>query len=240
MILKGHSGCSLELVNKNTVRKTSKDNSYNTRLLAQMGKQEKFCHPTVRAPRVFDYGMKNGLAYFDMEYVRGVSFSEFCSYTSYRKVEKLFCKLLPTETQTRCCRDEIIKKCSFLEGFPSQLLELVSWEIPVGECHGDLTFENIIVKDNSLYVIDFLDSFVESSLIDQSKLMQDTFCAWSFRDSNYVPWHHLYMLNSLIQDKRNYILLLIHLYRILPYSNETTKKFIKCKILNVTNKIEMF
>ena len=48
--------------------------------------------------------------------------------------------------------------------------------IPVGTCHGDLTFSNILFNGNNYYLIDFLDSFIESPLLDIVKLRQDT--AW--------------------------------------------------------------
>ncbi len=240
MILKGHSGCSLELTDDGIVRKTSRDKPYNTRLSSQIEKQKAFCHPSIRTPRIFTSGIKNGLVYCDMEYIQGVSFQEYCAYTPYHDIKQLFDKLLTTNNQTKDCTKEIYTKCLSLSGFPMEMLEEVSWEIPVGACHGDLTFENILVKNNNVYVIDFLDSFIESSLIDQSKLMQDTFCAWSFRDKNYVPWHHLYMLNNLIHDKRKYILLLIHLYRIVPYSNKKITDLLKCKIQKVKETLKRF
>ncbi|MDR2005666.1 MAG: phosphotransferase [Acidaminococcales bacterium] len=49
-------------------------------------------------------------------------------------------------------------------------------------CHGDLTLENIIVApDKKLYLIDFLDSFYNSYLMDLAKLFRDLELGWSFR-----------------------------------------------------------
>ncbi|TGX82108.1 hypothetical protein E5358_08605 [Palleniella muris] len=52
-------------------------------------------------------------------------------------------------------------------------------QIPVGRCHGDLTFSNILFNGNNYYLIDFLDSFIESPLLDMVKLRQDTCYRWS-------------------------------------------------------------
>lgn len=52
-------------------------------------------------------------------------------------------------------------------------------EMPVGVCHGDLTFSNILFNGNNYYLIDFLDSFIESPLLDIVKLRQDTAWQWS-------------------------------------------------------------
>jgi hypothetical protein len=51
--------------------------------------------------------------------------------------------------------------------------------LPVGVCHGDLTFSNILFNGNNYYLIDFLDSFVETPLMDLVKIRQDSCYAWS-------------------------------------------------------------
>lgn len=51
--------------------------------------------------------------------------------------------------------------------------------IPIGRCHGDLTFSNIIFSDK-YYLIDFLDSYIESPLQDIVKIRQDTVYNWSY------------------------------------------------------------
>lgn len=51
--------------------------------------------------------------------------------------------------------------------------------IPIGVCHGDLTFSNILFNGNNYYLIDFLDSFIESPIMDMVKLRQDTAHLWS-------------------------------------------------------------
>lgn len=54
-----------------------------------------------------------------------------------------------------------------------------SIDIPVGLCHGDLTFSNILFNGNNYYLIDFLDSFIESPLMDIVKIRQDSAYGWS-------------------------------------------------------------
>lgn len=51
--------------------------------------------------------------------------------------------------------------------------------MPVGVCHGDLTFSNILFNGNNYYLIDFLDSFIESPLLDVVKIRQDSAFLWS-------------------------------------------------------------
>ena len=60
-------------------------------------------------------------------------------------------------------------------------------EIPIGFCHGDFTFSNMIVGDNGeLCLIDFLHTFCESPLQDYAKLNQELKYGWSLRyESKY-------------------------------------------------------
>jgi len=52
-------------------------------------------------------------------------------------------------------------------------------DIPVGLCHGDLTLSNILFNGQKICLIDFLDSFIETPLMDIVKIRQDTLYAWS-------------------------------------------------------------
>lgn len=51
--------------------------------------------------------------------------------------------------------------------------------IPIGACHGDLTFSNMLFNGSNYYLIDFLDSFIESPLLDMVKIRQDSAYMWS-------------------------------------------------------------
>lgn len=54
-------------------------------------------------------------------------------------------------------------------------------KMPVGRCHGDLTFSNILINrsDKKLVLVDWLDNFIETPLQDMVKLRQDTKYGWS-------------------------------------------------------------
>jgi len=180
-----------------------------------------------------DIGEKNGLAYFDMEYIRGVSFADYCNMGDIKTISAMIkklisfgnCGLASDPSKKADFKDNIIVKCKSLSDFPIEIVDSVDWQLPIGSCHGDLTFENILVTEGQqLYVIDFLDSYVESSEIDCSKLMQDTFCSWSYRNKPLVPWHVLRYLNDALSSRRRYILLLINLHRILPYTTDGATK----------------
>lgn len=58
----------------------------------------------------------------------------------------------------------------------------ISFKIPTGPCHGDLTFSNIIISETgSINLIDFIPSFIESPLWDIVKIYQDLNYGWSYR-----------------------------------------------------------
>lgn len=53
-------------------------------------------------------------------------------------------------------------------------IDIFENEIPIGTCHGDLTLSNMLVDYNhKLYLIDFLDDFMNTPLFDIIKLRQD-------------------------------------------------------------------
>lgn len=43
-----------------------------------------------------------------------------------------------------------------------------------GSCHGDFTFSNLLIHQNNIYAIDFLDTFINSPVLDLVKLRQET------------------------------------------------------------------
>tara|TARA_B100000953_G_C17682650_1_gene312762 strand:- start:43 stop:354 length:312 start_codon:yes stop_codon:yes gene_type:complete len=76
--LKGHSGCDLLLYRSkdhNFVRKISPNKKYNERLSKQCNKQCLWNNDISCVPEVINTGYKNGLFYFDMEYVLGSTLS---------------------------------------------------------------------------------------------------------------------------------------------------------------------
>ena len=54
----------------------------------------------------------------------------------------------------------------------------------MGFCHGDFTLSNMVFSSGRIYLVDFLDSFIESPLMDIVKLRQDTKFQWSLSIEN--------------------------------------------------------
>ena len=79
-------------------------------------------------------------------------------------------------------QDDVISAFGILDLAIEYGKQLVSKEVsvPVGFSHGDLTLSNILISGESrkAYVIDFLDTFVNSPLQDIVKFRQDTKHKW--------------------------------------------------------------
>lgn len=228
--LGGHSGCQIFLMEDDDgqvfVRKISKDVDYNERLEVQSKKQASFSGDPIRAPRVLDHGYTDdGLFFFDMEYVQGVTLAEYIKTMEIGKVkgivESLVSSIVPnkpiTVLESAVPVEEIFrKKLLDLRGKLKDknnavinqsldLLERHDWhKLTNSQCHGDMTLENIIVKDDRLYFIDFLDSFYDSWFLDIGTLLQDVQVMWSYRfekDVNMNTVLRLIVFRDLLLDE---------------------------------------
>ncbi len=201
--LGGHSGCKILLCEKNNneifVRKISSDKNYNKRLAVQAKKQETYSNPNIKVPKVLQTGYTDdGLFYFDMEYVQGITMAEYIKTIEIGKVRSI-CESIVNNIVSRDSENTDVDESIFTTKIASlkeklqpqnnpvindaiELLNKHSWKrFRKTQCHGDLTLENIIVKDNQLYLIDFLDSFYDCWIMDISTIMQDVQTMWSYR-----------------------------------------------------------
>lgn len=274
--LGGHSGCRILLCEPDDgseafVRKISSTLQYNSRLKIQAEKQANHKNPHISTPLVLQAGTtEEGLYFFDMEYVRGITLSEYMKQIEIDKVGDLVKQIIAyivVEAQSggatapqvfidkihtlrnklRYDENTIIQKAL-------QMLQTHDWShIPQSACHGDMTMENIIVKGDRLYFIDFLDSFYDSWVLDLGTLMQDAQVMWSYRfikptdintvirlmvfrdimlDSIKKQWH-----DAMIQEV--YYALLLKLIRIFPYTKDKlTYTFLTQKTESVMRLLE--
>lgn len=276
--LGGHSGCQIYLVEEDDgrvfVRKISKDKAYNNRLRAQSEKQASFSGDPIKTPKVLNDGYtETGLYFFDMEYIQGVTLAEYIKTMEIGKikglVEILVNSLVPkTQTilsaeQKKSIVDIFSKKLSSLRKVLAgnnevankalDLLDIHDWSklIP-SQCHGDMTLENIIIKNDQLYFIDFLDSFYDSWFMDIGTLLQDIQVMWSYRFQDEVSMNtvlRLIVFRDLLLDEikkldSSYVIeiyysLLQKLIRIYPYTkDELTYQFLNEKTAIVLNTIK--
>ncbi len=276
--LGGHSGCKIFLMENEEgpifVRKISKDKEYNERLKVQCEKQAFFDGGKIKAPKVYNTGTtEEGLFFFDMEYVQGITLAERIKTMEIGKVrgvvESLVQNLVPKESIkitpeekeriVEIFQNKVVNLKKELKPHNNDiinkaicLLESHDWTkcIP-SQCHGDMTLENIIVKNENLYFIDFLDSFYDSWILDIGTLLQDVQAMWSYRYDKEVNMNtvlRLMVFKDLLLDAigeidsqyviETYYALLQKLIRIFPYTKDDfTYKFLNEKVSVVLKKI---
>ena len=254
--LLGYSGCEVLLIENNNriiVRKYA-DKKYSNRLKLQADKQNKFVSLFLKAPKIISFNdCKDGKYFIDMEYINGLNFNDYLLRKDIKSVkllvDKLFNEILERKESGSIDLKKINKKLDSLNAYCStpiieqsmKYLRNFEWNtVKESYCHGDLTFENILVKNDDIYVIDFLDSFIDSKYIDIAKVLQDVDIYWSVRnkkiDSNLLIRYQVIkkaLLSNLTIKERevSYTLLLLNMLRILPYTkDDKTKQFIYKKI----------
>lgn len=204
-----------------------------------MIKQREFEHYRIKKPSVYECGTENDRFYFTMEYVNGVQLSTFISRNTVRDLDPIIGQLL-TFVRSNICdvtKDFGAPVSEKLWSISSvsrlqidryvQYCLAFDWSaIPIGYCHGDLTFENMLVHQSNLYFIDFLDSFIETPYLDLSKLLLDILVLWSWRFEKRRPiiksaYIYDIVLSQLESREVEIVrrLLVLNLLQILPYAN---------------------
>ena len=198
---------------------------------------------------------------FDMEYVPGKSFYEFFS-TSNKKdidfvVETLFeyFDFLSSRFVIVDVTDKVVSKLESLynqtqhkEFLKFLLTKQVS--VPYTFCHGDLTFNNILFHHNRLFLIDFLDSYVDSFLCDLVKIKQDLQYFWNLKihsiSSLRIVQTYQYIWRQ-IEERYEYfmndsfdVLDAVNILRIEPYLTNSHQRSILDKVITSTKLYENF
>lgn len=284
--VKGHSGCSIEILREDKdlfICKSSRDPKYVLRLVKQAEKQQQaalYEYQHVRIPQIYDVEYDERHASIKMEYVYSRNFIEYFESAGFEQIDYFIKALIlfvekelkespihrvPTSVTMEKFIDveDKVKSNSLLQNDEEinrimksarTIIETLSLneyiEMPVGICHGDLTFSNILFNGNNYYLIDFLDSFIESPLMDIIKIRQDSFHLWS--QMMYTkPFDGLRL--KIICEKidkeinryfsryewytKNYdVYQLLNLLRILQYAKEEkVVSFLKSEILKILN-----
>ena len=198
-VLRGNSGCDLSVIESNgelIVKKKSRDESYNDRLYRQYIKQKNFASAVFSRTETYGFTVEDGRASFTMEYLNGMTMAEALRTMELSHIPVLGNVMMSVIPPDICrCEDAnsaFRAKLASLEAdqrmrdFPVSdafaRLRGFDWSWASGSpCHGDLTFENMILKDGQVYLIDFLDSFYDSWAIDVAKMLQDADLGWHYR-----------------------------------------------------------
>lgn len=194
--VKGNSGFGLELVDELTIRKSA-SGAQAKRLKRQIEKQRLFddtgSSDRVRTPKILRTSESAEAFHADMEFVVAEDFVQFLSEADRYRLDSFSSAVVDFITGNLASSreaevsGEIQLKLEDLgkRGVPDIYIKAAqsrcsgTVSIPVGACHGDLTLSNILFKGGTLYLLDFLDCYVESPIQDIVKLRQDTYFFWS-------------------------------------------------------------
>lgn len=266
--INGHSGFKLELLrinDKNVIRKTSPSKILSDRLKRQSLKQKSFInYNNFTSPEIINEGTLNDLYFFDSQFIYGYDFSQFFQIydiNSLKNVIFSFIDFIENNIKNSTYNNIIDVFIEKYESTKKNIDTNINFEfkhidnfiysykemnIPVGYCHGDLTFSNVILSrhSNKIYLLDFLDTFIDSPMHDIVKLRQDTQFYWSTNmiknlsnvDINKIKlclsWFDTYIVNSF--SKYNFYteyykpFQMLNLLRVLQYADENiSKKIIK-------------
>lgn len=243
MTIKGNSGCKIEkiLLNNNYVIVKSCNENYAIRLKKQIEKQKQ--ETLIKTPKIIKE-MDNSVY---MEYIENGEFYKSLTFENYKIISQYLVNYITENIQKsknetispnifKSKWNDIKLKCSnykldinLISKIDNIINSLNDIILPIGKCHGDFTFSNILIKNNEVYLIDFLDSFIESPIADIVKLRQDTKYKWSsLMTDNIFNYDIFNKIDKIITDTFDCttisykILELFNFLRILPYckSNE--------------------
>lgn len=236
--LNGHSGCEVLLYKNDNnffVRKISQTKNYNERLNIQIEKQKSFKSDLIKKPNIIDCCYNDDKFYCDMQFINGVNFSNIIETSNITEIDFYFHKII-NFIQNNNFIDENVS-FDVNQKIKNLNIDLLKYDyyikychdfdwtkVKKSYCHGDLTFENILIFNKNIYFIDFLDSSINTKFIDVSKMLQDIILFWSWRHSKqqpYIKLIHLYdiikasfSVEEMLSIKK---LLVLNMLRIIPY-----------------------
>ena len=208
--VKGNSGCAINIVeqdNKLMIHKSTFDSNYVQRLVNQANKQKNaILIANIEVPKIHSVNSTHDSATIIMDYIHARNFIDFIEQSPISAIDdfiKSIVAYINKEIELshneyvsyKIFTDKISSICNNAKTNPystSHTFELLDESVlafknrgdillPIGVCHGDLTLSNILFSSNKYYLIDFLDSFIETPIQDIVKLRQDTSLFWSLQ-----------------------------------------------------------
>jgi thiamine kinase-like enzyme len=238
------------------VRKCSPRIEYNPRLQKQRELQATAFESGLLTPEILQEGYDTeGRYFFDMRFLPGLGLHSAIATSSRSEITNLADGVSEivgsfTALENRSSHEPFESKISDLSTVISrlpgtevtavvmQLLADSNWtDVPYSMCHGDLTFENMLVHKGRVYLVDFHDVFFSSWVQDISKLIFDLESNWSFRgrlgefglnELNSLQFFRERLLEQTANHRKDYVLdepglskhVLLQLARVLPYVTE--------------------
>lgn len=245
------------------VLKSTEDPKYLGRLALQAEKQKAASGmqvPNIIVPKVYDIIRTDAKTGVRMDYVYSQNYIDYFENAGVHEIDAFVDAMIAFVEQeiklspiTECSNEvlmtkfeDVVSKAAKRDDYNDELKELLNQarmrlkagggmlRIPVGVCHGDLTFSNVLFCGQQYCFIDFLDSFIETPLQDIVKLRQDSQYLWSCL-MYQQPYDalRLKLISEYVDErldkhfsqhdwyKKHYeVLQLMNMLRILPYAKE--------------------
>ena len=244
------------------VLKSTEDPNYLKRLALQAEKQKAASDmhvPNIIVPKVYDIVRTDGKTEVRMDYVYSQNYIDYFENAGVHEIDAFveamiaFVEQEIKQSPIAECPNEVLMtkfedvatkverrvddndELNELMGRARKTMENAgALRIPMGVCHGDLTFSNVLFCGLQYCLIDFLDSFIETPLQDIVKLRQDSQYLWSCMMyqqpydalrlkliSEYVDERLEKHFSQYDWYKNHYdVLQLMNMLRILPYARD--------------------
>lgn len=244
------------------VLKSTEDPKYLGRLALQAEKQKAASDmhvPNIIVPKVYEINKSEAMTEVRMDYVYSQNYIDYFENAGVHEIDAFVEAMIAFVEQeikqspiTECPNDvlmakfeEVTCKVARRADYCDELNETMkkartkitnagALRMPLGVCHGDLTFSNVLFCGQQYCLIDFLDSFIETPLQDIVKLRQDSQYLWSCL-MYQQPYDalRLKLISEYVDErldkhfsqydwyKEHYeVLQLMNMMRILPYAKE--------------------
>lgn len=246
--MKGNSGAIVELIEKRSnfyIKKTNATRLKKSAEILQELKSQNF-----NTPNIISCSNKCLM----MEYINGEDMQSFLKNADNKKIFKIidfinsYIKIKKTN-KIKNFSNEIYNKINSLKKKINQKYLVFSFDelykkLPKicidTKIHGDLTLDNIILKDDKFYLIDPNPTDITALEYDVVKIRQDLDCLWfvrEFKNKNNFKIVCSTISSNLKKNwsffKNDYILIFM-LLRIFPYTKDiSTQKFLLKNINNL-------
>ena len=265
----GLSGSELKIISGKIIRKYCPNSNFVNRFKIQIDKQIQFNNlnknENLFTPSVIDYNLE----YFDMQYIPGESYKEFFSKCTKQDLDLIvdsystYIKNLLSNSEyweTLEVKNKILTKLQSLK-FKSKYKDYIFFlerscnkidfeRIPKTLCHGDFSVANMIFFKGKVCCIDFLDSFIDTVIVDLVKLQQDLKYGWILdinnsslrvRQSFKYLWDKVYLQFYKYYDLEfTKIITILNWLRIEPYLKTKKQKLTLDKFITNSNYYEEF
>ena len=247
----GISGSEIYIIGDILYKSSKNIDRFKKQIEKQVNFKESFYFKT---PEILNYSIEGDSFRCEMKYIQGMDCITYFCLSDKSAIDNLCSNIIGIiENNLKNSKKEFIHKDIYYKKINSididvnlkhQIIFYInnlntdSFLLPIGEYHGDLTFTNMIFQTDNVYLVDFLDCFVDTPLQDIVKIRQETTFFWSIlehKSKNIVDFNYnkiclaysymdkiidTHFKKYLWYNKYYNLMQIFNLARILPYNKE--------------------